>query len=103
MSSAAHRAVRKSGSTMSLPDWFRRITVAGAMLGSGCSLLIDANTSMCDTDADCAAFGKGFTCTPEKVCSSGPPPGYCVSNALCTQQNAGIASICQQFGPKKNK
>ena len=90
---------------MTNPSTFRRfgfssLVLAGvcglfvAPLSSSCSLIVDADASQCDKDADCAQFPSSVCL--EHTCSGG---GSCTTTAECSKQ-FGDGFVCKQFGTR---
>lgn len=76
------------------------ITVASLGAGTGCSFLLDQQTSQCSTDADCIKFGGHPSCQAGVCVASGLGPEGCVIDPPASQTdylNACSTSKCVAF------
>lgn len=86
----------------------------GALLASGCNVIVDTSAEQCDTHADCPKRGGELAetyCTAEKICSRALPscathrdcseqlgePGYCRRDGLCTRV---LTAECTEVVPE---
>src|SRR3954469_13098417 len=73
-----------------------------ALLGSGCSVLVDHDATQCNTDADCARYGNHPYCQNRVCVASGLGPQGCFYGTPQTQSDFLNACTTAAFVPFDN-
>lgn len=71
--------------------------VAGALLLTACSLLVQSNAVQCKVDSDCSVFdagGAAIVCV-DTVCVGPGVGGPCMANTDCVTRSGGQPAICR--------